>query len=173
MIDLEFRGLIRFHLFPGDVSVGDLQGMSLRDKERFAVYETHNLLTILGRKQLLTDIGQNANASQWAQYLGIGNGPIVSVSPGDSGAIAGVPGEFIRVANNGYTINVTAGVDTVDIQFFLSTSQGNNTYTNVGIWGNGASSTPGGAGQLQTHALANFTKTSANSLMIDYVIQVL
>ena len=171
---MRFEGRIRFHLFPGNIDGEELRRevckMSLADKERhgLVVADFSNLLSTLGRNQLLNDIGNNGSVSQFAQYLGIGSNPIVQCFPGDTS----IPGEFYRMANNGYSINGTG--TSVNIDFFANTSQANaSIYTSIGILGNGAVSTPGGAGQLNTHALVlpyGFSKTSANSLDIHYLI---
>jgi len=166
------EGLIYLHLWPGDVDEEELRAelcaMTPADRCRYAVKTeiSHNLLTSAGRHRILLDLGSGTNASNYANYLGIGNGTIAAVGAGDF-AIAG---EFIRVANNGYTVNSVAY--DVDISFFMNTSQGNSTYTNLGLWYN-ASSTPGsGGGILLTHALSTFTKTSAHNLTIDYIVSI-
>ena len=176
---MELEGRITFSLLPPEWDAAtfaywwlpevDERGCIVREsrmnrveKERYHAYETTNLITLLGRQQLLTDIGQGISATNFTQYLGIGTGPIVSVSPGDTS----IPTEIIRVGNNGYYVDlVNSGTH---INFFLTAAQGNAAYSSVGIWGGGASGTPGGAGTLYSHALSSFTKTSSNALSIDY-----
>src|SRR5712692_3907154 len=162
---IEIDGRVRFHRIAGEASeemLRDWTRMSFSERERLAiaVYEFHNTLTTAGRAQILAWLLETSNA-YITQYLAFGNGPIVSVSAGDTS----VPGEFARLANT--ATGVIVGTQ-VDIQFSASTSQANGTYTNVGLFGLGATSTLG-SGTLCTHLPANFSKTSAISLVSDYL----
>jgi len=138
--------------------------LSERERDQYTVYETKNLITTAGRAQLLTYIGAAALSAPvvpFAMYFAVGTFPINTVNPGDTA----VNGELFRAVPT--TSTVTG--NTVDISTFFSTSDANGTYTNCGIFGNNATSTPG-SGTLVTHALYSYTKTVFNSLTNDYLI---
>ena len=165
---IRFDGRVRFHAIVArdynDDLVRDWLRMSESERARCAsdIAEFHNVLTTAGRTYLLTFTGASSPpGTAFAQYFAIGTTAIVSVFPGDTS----VPGEFYRVANGGDTITGTQ----VDITFSIPSGSGNATYTNIGLFGNGASGTLG-SGELHTHALSNFVKTSANALQVDYLV---
>ena len=172
MNGLHVEGLIRFHLLSWDLDEEtlrrELRKMSLKDKERHAsdITECRNLICVAGRTYLLTMLATNPFQSP-SQYFGIGTGPIVAVSAGDTS----IPTEIFRALNNGtsVTTNALANSATVDINFALTTGQANGSWTSVGLWGQNAVSTPGGAGTLETHAVTTQVKTSANTMSIDYL----
>ena len=164
---IRYRGRIRFHLIAGeapDEMVRDWLRMSESERERLAcdVAEFHNILTTAGRTAILNYIANNSPPA-FAQQFSVGTGPIVSVSAGDTS----VATELARTGVSGSTIIGTQ----VDITFSFAAGSANGTYTNVGIYGGGASGTLG-TGTLYTHALANFTKTSSASLQVDYLINI-
>jgi hypothetical protein len=137
--------------------------LTLEEKAREGklVVEAHNIVTSAGRTQILSFIGSSGSTTAFAQYYAVGTGAIYTVSPADA-SLAGelfraVPGSFSVVGNS------------VTITTLFSTAQGNGTYTNSGLWGNGATSTPG-SGTLMTHLLYSYTKTSSNAIYNDYTI---
>ncbi len=136
--------------------------MSEREKERYQVKEAHNLITSLGRTQLLTFAGSNTTTAAFSQYFSVGTFPINSVQPGDTI----VNGELARYVPSAFTVTG----NTVDVSTFFGTSQGNGTLTNCGLWGVNASGTLN-TGSLMTHALLNsYVKTNLITTSFDYII---
>lgn len=131
-------------------------------KEAHQCLETHNLLTVSGRTQLLSYIGSNAAINvPFAQYLAIGTFPIASVSGGDTS----VQTEIYRQVPNTSTVIGTQ----VDVQTVIGTGSANATWTNCGLYGINATGTSG-SGTLMTHALLAYTKTSSQGVTIDYLV---
>ena len=135
--------------------------MSEREKDRWTVVEARNLLMSAGRTQLLTFAGASGTTVAFAQFYAVGTGSIFTVQPADTSLAT----ELFRLAPASFSV---VG-NSVTITTNFSTSQGNGTYTNAGLFGNGATSTPG-SGTLMTHILYNYTKTSANAIANDYLI---
>ena len=159
-------GRIRFHAIPGDPPeemLRDWLRMSFAERERVSVdvYEVENIITQGGKQQFLSMIGNVNSVAPFSQYLGIGTTAIISVGYTDTS----VPGEFYRTVLSQFIVVGTQ----VDCQYSIPSGSGNATYASVGIFGNGASGTLG-SGSLMTHALASYTKTSANSLVTDYLL---
>lgn len=135
--------------------------MSQREKERYTCYESHNLITTAGITQVLTFIGAyGGGIVAFAQYLAIGNGGIFTVNANDTT----LAGEFFRKIPTGYSTSGNA----VDISTALLTTDAVGSWTNVGLFGNGATSTPN-SGTLMTHLLTSFTKGST-AYTADYQI---
>jgi hypothetical protein len=131
-------------------------------RESHQCLETHNLLTVQGRTQLLSYIGSNAAVNApFAQYLAIGNFPIANVSGGDTS----VQGEIYRQIPNSAVVTGTQ----IDIQTVIGTSSGNGTWTNCGLYGLNATSTSG-SGTLMTHALLSYTKLNTQGVTVDYLV---
>jgi hypothetical protein len=125
--------------------------------------EATNIITTNGRNQILTYLGAGSlvGVVAFAQYFSVGTGAIVSVSAGDTGMI----GELFRAQPSSFAISGNS----VNISTFFGATQANGTYTNAGLFGNGASGTFG-TGTLCTHALYSFTKTSGETLTTSYLI---
>jgi len=145
--------------------------LSEREKSRYTVYETHNVITLNGRSAILNYVGNNiltgagttgTTVTPFSQYFAVGTGAIASVSAGDVTMI----GEIFRAIPSSATISGNS----VNISTFFSAPNANGTYTNSGIWGGGTATGTSGTGVLLTHALYAFVKTSANSLVSDYII---
>lgn len=137
--------------------------MKERERDRYTVAEAKNLITTLGRAQVLGYIGNpSSNTAAFSQYFAVGTFPINSVQPGDSV----VNSELFRAIPSSYTVSG----NTVDISTFFSTAQGNGTLTNCGLFGATATATPG-SGTLMTHALLNnYVKDNAHTATFDYLI---
>lgn len=135
--------------------------MSERERDRYTVLEARNLLTNAGRTQLLTFAGASGTTTAFAQYYSVGTGPIYVAQSSDTT----LSSELYRAVPNSSTI-VGNGV-TISTQF--TTTQAVGTYTNSGIWGNGATGTSG-SGTLMTHLLYNYTKTNTVTVSNDYLI---
>ncbi len=166
---LRFDGLIKVRELPfeseDEITTWWLEGrMSEREKERYSVVEAHNVLTLNGRAALLNYFGNpNPTSPPWSQQFGVGNFPIISVSPGDTS----VQGEFYR--NNPSAVVIT-GNNQIDLTTIFSGTNGNGRWFSCGLWGNGASSTVN-TGTLNTHALISpsYVKSTGN-IAIDYRI---
>lgn len=135
--------------------------MSDREKDRYTVYEVENILTTAGRTQLLNYIG-NASNVPWGKIFSVGAGAILAVSPGDTSVVT----ELIRIATSAPTVTGTQ----VDIPTSFNSSQGQATWTNVGLYGTTAATTTLGTGTLYTHALFNYFKPVNTAVVIDYLI---
>ena len=136
--------------------------MSEREKARYEVAAAHNLITSLGRTQVLTFAGSNITTTAFSQYFSVGTFPINSVQPGDTG----VNVEIYRAVPSAFTVTG----NTVDISTFFGTAQGNGTLTNCGLWGINATATAN-SGTLMTHALLNqYLKDSSHTVTFDYLI---
>lgn len=137
-------------------------GEQRRYKESHLGAETHNLLTVSGRTQLLSYIGSNAAVNApFSQYLAIGNFPIANVSGGDTS----VQGEIYRQIPNSAVVTGTQ----IDVQTVIGNSTANGSWTNVGLYGINATSSSG-SGTLMTHALLTYTKVNGVGVTIDYLI---
>jgi len=163
---LGIHGLLHFSAFPAEYSaeiMREIQQMPLEARLHAAmhVYTVENIVTTNGHVQILVMVGNSGSTSPFAQYLGIGNGPIAAVTPSDTS----ISGEVYRAAWSAST----AFTPTIDIQFTIPSGSAITTFTSVGIWGNGASSSPGGAGTLHTHALANYSKGNFQ-VIADYLL---
>lgn len=172
------KGLIRFRELPfadyaeyerwwlplydsaGKIIRGAL--MSEREKSRYDVSETSNILTVAGRNQVLTYIAsQNSNTAPFAQYFAIGNFPINSVNPGDTS----IQGEIFRAPPS--TTNITG--TQVDLATFIPQGQALANFSNVGLLGINSLPGIGAAGTLVTHALTTYTKGNV-PVTSDYVL---
>lgn len=135
--------------------------MSEREKDRWTVVEAKNMLMSAGRTQILTFMGQLTAPAVFTQYYAVGTGTIFTIQPSDvslaTELFRAVPASFSIVGN---AVTVTTN---------FSTSQGNGTYTNAGIFGVSATSTPG-SGVLMTHILYSYTKTSSIAIVNDYTM---
>lgn len=178
MTDIKFEGILKIREIPSDWTDTEFRywycnehsasgrllrkaRLSERDKDRWTVLVAENLLMSAGRTQLLTFAGSHTTTTAFAQYYAVGTGTIYTVQPSDtqlaSELFRAVPASFSVVGNS---VTVTTN---------FSTSQGNGTYTNAGLFGNGATGTAN-SGTLMTHLLYSYTKTSAVSIANDYTI---
>lgn len=136
--------------------------MSEREKEKYTVAQAHNILTSNGISAILGYIGSaSGSTEQFAQYFAIGDIAINSVSAGDTS----LAGEIFRAAPS--LSNIT-GVQ-IDLSTFIGSTQANANWTNVGLFGNGATGTIG-SGTLMTHSLFTYTKVSGTPVTVDYLI---
>jgi hypothetical protein len=135
------------------------------DKEHeFQTDEFRNLITTNGRNNVLSYIGSSSGSTtQWSQYFAVGTGAITYVSASDTS----LANEVFRKAFTSFSVSGTQ----VDMNLQFGSGEGLFTFTNSGIFGNGATSTIG-SGQLQTHALFAFSH-GAFSIAIDYLVNLL
>lgn len=135
--------------------------LSPQEKARHLDYETENDIMQAGRTAVLSYIGSGSGSTtQWAQYFAVGTGAISGITPQDSS----LANEVFRKIQTSFAVNGT----TVDINFQFGTTDAQTTYTNAGLWGNGASGTLG-SGTLYTHALFAYSK-GAYAIAIDYLV---
>ena len=164
---LHFAGMIKIREFPLDATLEDWLAwwprLSEKEKDRYTLAESHNLLTTSGRTQLLQFAGNNTGTAPFSQYLAIGTGTINSVSAGDTSIL----GEIYRQVPNTATITGTQN----DIATVIGTNTAPGTWTNCGFYGVAATSTAG-TGTLLTHALLSYPKVNGTPVTIDYVISV-
>lgn len=142
--------------------------MTQKEKNRYLAAEHHNILTQNGRSQILGFIGSPVYANPqtpFAQYFAVGTfSPFAGATSGDTV----VNGEIARVVPSIVTLTGTQA----DISSFFGISQGNGNWTNVGLFGNNATSTLT-SGTLMTHSAFAYPKTSAGSATCDYLINLL
>lgn len=137
--------------------------LTLEEKAREGklVVETKNMIMSAGRTQILSFIGASGATNAFAQYYAVGTGAVYTIQTSD----AVLAGELFRAIPASFSVVGNA----VTISTPFSTSQANGTYTNAGIFGNNATSTPG-SGTLMTHLLYSYTKTSTVAIVNDYTI---
>lgn len=127
--------------------------------------EFRNVACNAGRNVLLNFLATTAGQTGIAAFA-VGNGVNVNPSSSDTTLSA----EIFRKAIAAYTVSGNS----VDLSaVFLTTDTGSNaTYTEAGIFGNGAStnSPPTTVGTLFAHASYNYTKASNTNLSSDYFI---
>lgn len=139
--------------------------MSRREKERYGIHESHNLMTAQGLYILLSYLVQPyGTASNFAQYFGVGTGAISQVATADTT----IATEIARVQPAG-AFFITG--NTQSITCFFGTGVGTGTWTNGGLFGNGATSTLG-TGQLLTHSLLSYPKGAGVSSTLEYTFTV-
>ncbi len=136
--------------------------MSDQEKDRYTVAEARNILTSNGIGAVLGYIGSSSGSTeQFAQQFAIGDIAINSVSAGDTS----LAGEIFRAAPS--LSNIT-GVQ-IDLSTFIGSTQAAGNWTNVGLFGNGATSSSG-SGTLMTHSLFTYTKVNGTPVTVDYLI---
>ena len=136
--------------------------MSEQEKDRYTVAEAHNILTSNGIGAVLGYIGSSSGSTeQFAEQIAIGDIAINSVSAGDTS----LAGEIFRAAPS--LSNIT-GVQ-IDLSTFIGSTQAAGNWTNVGLFGNGATSSSG-SGTLMTHSLFTYTKVNGVPISTDYLI---
>ncbi|HET8911205.1 MAG TPA: hypothetical protein VFN23_07070 [Ktedonobacteraceae bacterium] len=155
----------RFWWLPERDSVGKIirpARMLDREKERYTVAESQNILVSAGITQVLNYIGSTSgNATGFAQYFAVGSTGLAQVESNDTI----VAGEYFRAVPSLASIS---GVQQ-DISVFAGTTQANGNITNAGLWGNGATSTLG-SGVLMTHSLFQYTKSNSSAVTFDYLL---
>ena len=169
------RGIIRVHEIPVDWSEAEYRywwlpekdnvgrvirtaRMSDREKQRYTVTEAENTLTSAGRTAVLNFLGNTS--VDFFQYFSVGTGLISAVSAADTDIVD----ELFRKA----PASATPSGSQIDIATLFATSEGNGTYTNAGLFGNGATSSLG-SGTLHAHSLFSYSKTSSVQISADYV----
>lgn len=124
-----------------------------------------NLITNNGISYLLTNTGVQSTGSMivFSQILSAGNGSITGVSRTDTsvagdGFATGARKAPASHANTGFSVTISTNYGSSD-----AVAQ----WTNIGFYGNGATTTTG-TGTLTTHALFTFNK-QASAYAVDYV----
>ena len=174
---IRFQGLIRACELPGDCTREDFTEwwprLSLKEREKWVVYEHKNTLTSAGRTQLLTYIAsQNPVTGAFGQYFAVGAFQMNGVSPGDTA----VQAEFYRTAPSAAMIIGTQ----LDLSMYIGPNEANNLYfpgfyaTNAGLYGLGATSVLG-SGTLLTHSIFNYQRNAGvnQAIGIDYYINLM
>lgn len=123
-----------------------------------AVRFADNVVCTVGKTALLHLLGTDGAATAGIQYLAVGTG-------GGTPAASDVAlsSELARQA----TTQVTVSGSTLTCQIFFTASQANGTWTEIGAFGNGATSTAG-SGTLFGHAALGYTKTSSLETIVSY-----
>ena len=160
---IKFEGIIKTYQLPHDCDEQAWLNLPCQARNEFQCHETSNILTILGRQNIALYLSATSpTVPPFAQWMAFGTFPINTVLPGDTS----ISTEVLRVQPTAVTI---AGKQ-VTIESIISTSQINNTHlTNIGIFGNNATSTPG-SGDLQTKALYDLLKATNQAYAVDYNI---
>jgi hypothetical protein len=133
-----------------------------RDRLFPVEYETHNLLMNPAFTQILTymSVATSSSAQNFFQFLAIGTGVISGVARTDTTLST----EFYRQGASAF--NPVGTMCTVSTNLLAASAQG--TWTNVGIFGNGATSTLN-SGTMFSHALAAFVKGNV-AKVVDYIL---
>ena len=164
---VRYLGIVRARMLPAEWTEEDYlryyPRYTKRERDRLTVYERKNMLMTAGRTQMLNQLFGTAPAA-FGLYFAVGTGALGGVTSGDTLLAT----EFFRAVPS---TGVTTG-NQIDISTFFGATQANGTYTNAGIFGGAATGTAN-SGTLETHVLYALTKTSANSLTNDYLIQLL
>lgn len=130
--------------------------MSEKEKDRYTVAESANLITNNGIAQILNFVGsQDGSTVPFAQYFAFGNGPLNMVSPSDTT----LNNEIFRIIPTIATINGTQ----TDISTFHAGGASPVSITNCGLYGNGATATLN-SGTLLTHSMMSYTQPAASSV---------
>lgn len=140
--------------------------MSEREKERYTVTESENMLVANGITQVLNYVGTSDGSSVgFAQQLAFGNTPLSRVNESDTS----LAGEFLRIAPSPTSILATQ----TEVSAFHPGGSSSTVFTNAGLFGNGATGTLG-SGTLMTHLLLQYTQPAAStqipSVSFDYLI---
>jgi hypothetical protein len=122
--------------------------------------EADNLITTLGKNALFHLFGNDGIIAQGAQYIACGTGA-GSPAVGDTALFT----ELARVVLS--TVAVTT--NQVQLQGFFSSNIAIATWTEAGVFGNGATGTSG-SGQLFTHALMSYVHPNTKDAILSYVI---
>ncbi len=121
--------------------------------------ETHNIALNTGRTVVLNFLS-NAGGYTGINYFAVGTG-LVSVASTDTTLVT----EVFRKAIT--TVSISG--QTVTFTTTFATTEGNYSYTEAGLFGNGATGTVG-SGTLFTHASYVYTKTSSVILTNSYAM---
>lgn len=136
--------------------------ISDREKERYTVAESSNILVAAGITQVLTFIGSSSgNSTAFAQYFALGNIGLTQVESSDTS----VAGEYFRAIPS---LASVSGVQQ-DLSVFAGTAQANGTITNCGLFGVNATATLA-SGTLMTHSLFSYGKINTLAVTFDYLI---
>jgi len=129
------------------------------------VAESHNQLTQAGYASVLNYLASaGAIWGGFAQVLAIGSGVINAFY----GNVTTLSGEFYRVAP---VLSSSVGPDR-DLVSYVGPTVGNGTYTNAGLWGNGATLTLR-SGTLNTIVVLDpYQKVSGSPVSLDYLLEV-
>ena len=165
---VRYLGIVRARMLPAEWTLEDYlryyPHYTERQRNHLTVCEAENMLMTAGRTQILKQLF-GSSAAAFGLYFSVGTGAISGVTPSD----AILSNEFFRAAPSTGT---TTG-NQIDISTFFGAAQANATYTDAGIFGGAGATGSLLTGTLQTHVLYALTKTSANSLTNDYLIQLL
>lgn len=137
-----------------------------RDLDRLALdrVETHNAACNVGRTVLLNFLA-NVGGLSGVQYFAVGTGNPTAPATGPSATDTQLWNEVFRKA---ITSATTSGNQEL-LNTFFATGDGNATYTEAGIFGNGASSAAN-SGTIFAHANYSYNKTSAITLSNNYYV---
>jgi hypothetical protein len=163
--NIKVVGIVKVRELPAGCSREDFMEwwprLTEKERERHTVYEHKNILTTVGRNQLLNFIASNnAVIGAFAQFFSVGTLPITSVSPGDTQ----VQTEIFRAVPT----LITLTGQQVNISTYFGPSQANGNYSNGGLYGINATSTLG-TGTLMTHALYVYSKQNGQAITNDYL----
>ncbi len=122
-------------------------------------YETENIACNAGRAVLLSFLGGGTGLAG-PQYFAVGTGSGTPAAT-DTQLFA----EYYRAAYSTTAINGNQ----IDVSTLFQSNVANTTYTEAGLFGNGATATAN-SGALFAHALYAYTKSSGTVLSNDYYI---
>lgn len=129
------------------------------DRHCLGMVYAENVACSAGRNIILQFIN-NVGSLTGVQYFAVGTG-VGTPASGDTQLFS----EFFRKAITGTSIS---GGQT-NISTFFSTSEGNTTYTEAGLFGDGATGTAN-SGTLFAHASYAYTKTNSINLTNNYFV---
>lgn len=134
------------------------------DRHALDLYETHNVATTTGRTTMLNYLA-NTGGLTGVQYFAVGTGAIPAGQSGPLSSDTALWTEFYRQAIS--TATISSGQ--VDLSTIFSAGVANTSYTNAGIFGDGATGTAG-SGVLFAHALYSYSKSNSTVLTNDYYV---
>lgn len=158
-------GVITITAYRADVDIA--HEVKKRPKER----KTSGLVVCRARN-IVTTAGKNVMAGVFGSYIGYSGAQYLAIGSGTGGSLDGVAlyTEVFRKVLTG----VFLSGNQVDCSTFILAGEANFAWTELGLFGNGASATPG-SGVMMTHATITLTggsKANTQQYTVDYNVTV-
>lgn len=136
----------------------------LLDRLCVGAAEAHNIACNAGRTVLL-DFLAGSGSPTGASYFAVGTGSPPVGSSGPAATDTQLWSEYYRAAISTYTVSGNQ----FDASTIFASGVANTTYTEAGLFGNGASGTAN-SGSLFAHALYAYPKSAGTILTNDYYV---
>lgn len=165
-----FRGIARAYAVPYSDEQEMLrywQRLTRREQRKMLVYEHDNLITTNGLTNINGYYTSLTTVAGFALWYAVGTGAINGVAVGDTSLAS----EVYRLQPTSHSV---AGNVITLITYFSGTQGGHSgtnpvTYTNAGLYGGSATSTPN-SGTLNTHVPYAFPKQYGQAINNTYVV---